>query len=207
MRHRLTLTAVGAGLLSLPSVAHACRDDGAMTSTIRREIPWSESGQTVAEVEVDGLVDAKHFRWGAKIIRMIKGEYSGTRMIIVPASLNSCNSFPRDGDRGFVVGWVIDSSSNALVLKALSDRSLNDLAAAAAASFGPKELANVLGEFSGQRVMASDIRRLSCTGFEGGPVAECTWQQRRGKAWTRFSAYVSFGGRSWYLTDKPKPID
>lgn len=157
---------------------------------------------------MDGLVDVKNFRWSAKIIRMIKGSYSGERMIITPASLSSCNSFPRVGGRGFVVGRVIDSSSEALVVEAQSSRSLNDLAAAAAASFGPKELANVLREFSGQRVPASDIRRLSCTGFEEGSVAECTWQQPRGKAWTRFSAYVFYkrsGG--WYITDEPKPMD
>lgn len=127
MRRPVTLSAICVGLLSLPSVAHACRDD--TTSTMRQEIPWSESGQIVAEVEVDGLVEVKPLRWGAKIIRMIKGSYSGTRMIIAPASLDSCNVFPVIGNRGFILGWVIDSSSEALVVEALSDLSNNELRA------------------------------------------------------------------------------
>ena len=82
MRQPLTTIALSAVLLSLSSVAQACRDDDAMTSTMRREIPWSEKGQVVAEVEVDRMVDVRHFLWGARIIRMIKGNYTGTRMII-----------------------------------------------------------------------------------------------------------------------------
>ncbi|MEO6360738.1 MAG: hypothetical protein ABIO43_09205 [Sphingomicrobium sp.] len=124
----MTIT-VGVCLLSLPSVAHACRDGDDMTSTIRRAVPWSESGQIVAEVEVDGLVDVKNFRWSAKIIRMVKGSYSGTRMIVAPSSLDSCTSFPTVGERGFVVGWVTESSREALVVNALKSQSPNELRA------------------------------------------------------------------------------
>src|SRR5690348_852531 len=105
MPHRMIIIATGSVLLSLPSVAHACRDPDDHSSTIRRQIPWSESDQVVAEVEVDGLADVKNFLWSAKIIRMIKGSYAGKRMIVRPESLSSCNHFPRVGGRGFVVGW------------------------------------------------------------------------------------------------------
>ena len=122
MRHRFTLiAAIGAALLFVPSAAHACRGDHEENgrTTIRRVIPWSEDGQVVAEVEVDTLVDVKNFHWSAKILRMIKGRYSGSRMIIVHQALTTCDSFPESGQRGFVVGWPEDSPTGELVLKAV----------------------------------------------------------------------------------------
>ena len=132
MRLRLTLTAaIGSVLLSVPSAAYACRGDDEQTgrTTIRRNIPWSEDGQVVAEVEVDRLVDVKNFHWSAKILRMIKGRYSGTRMIIVHQALSSCDSFPQSGERGFVVGWPVHSASGGLVLKAVPALSRNEVRA------------------------------------------------------------------------------
>ena len=86
-------------------------------------------GQIVAEVEVDRLIDVENLRWSAKIVPMIKGRSSGTRMIIVHQALSSCDSFPQTGERGLVVGWPVNNASGELVLKAVPALSRNEIQA------------------------------------------------------------------------------
>jgi len=71
----------------------------------------------------------------------------------------------------------------------------------------PQEFANALAEFTGKAVRVTEVRRLSCAGF--GPdeptEAACSWQQRIGRKWKRYSTYVAVDGRGWHLIDEPNP--
>ncbi|GGN43351.1 hypothetical protein GCM10011349_07340 [Novosphingobium indicum] len=77
-------------------------------------------------------------------------------------------------------------------------------ASAAYAGPSPAEFANAVAEFTGKSVSVTDIRRLSCKGFDEEPTeAECKWQQRSEKKWKSFSTYVAVDRTGWHLIDAP----
>jgi hypothetical protein len=83
------------------------------------------------------------------------------------------------------------------------------LAAANGGFAGPTvaEFAKALAEFTGNPVAVSDVRRLSCKGFEEEPTeAQCYWQQKSGNKWKRFSTYVAVDERGWHLIDSANSI-
>ena len=81
------------------------------------------------------------------------------------------------------------------------------VANAAPTSPSPIEFVKALAEFTGKPVAIGDIRRISCRGIEQEPTeAECTWQQKSGKKWMRFSAYIAVDGDGWHLIDDPRLI-
>ena len=71
----------------------------------------------------------------------------------------------------------------------------------------PHEFAKALADFTGKHIKVTDVRHLSCKGF--GPneptEADCSWQQRIGKKWKRYSTYVAVDGSGWHLIDEPIP--
>ena len=71
----------------------------------------------------------------------------------------------------------------------------------------PQEFAIALADFTGKAVKITDVRRLSCKGF--GPdeptEAECSWQQRIGGKWKRYSSFLAVDGHGWHLIDEPNP--
>lgn len=71
----------------------------------------------------------------------------------------------------------------------------------------PSEFASALADFTGKRVTVTNLRRLSCLGFgaDEPTEAECSWQQRIGRRWKRYSTYVAVDGRGWHLIDEPNP--
>jgi len=82
------------------------------------------------------------------------------------------------------------------------------LFAAAANSPSPTtlELAKAISEFKNSVVSANDVRRPVCRGIEEEPTeAVCTWQQRQGSRWQRFTTYVAVDARGWHLIDEPAP--
>lgn len=68
------------------------------------------------------------------------------------------------------------------------------------------EFAKALADHAGSQVDVSDLRRLSCNGFgaDEPTEAECSWQQRVGRQWRRYSTYVAVDGTGWHLIDEPK---
>ena len=71
----------------------------------------------------------------------------------------------------------------------------------------PAEFASAVADFTGKPVKVADVRRLSCKGFGADEPTEavCSWQQRIGGSWKRFSTYVAVDGRGWHLIDEPNP--
>ena len=71
----------------------------------------------------------------------------------------------------------------------------------------PQEFANALAEFTGKAIKVTDVRRLSCEGFgaDEPTEAECSWQQRIGRKWKRYSTYIAVDGHGWHLIDEPNP--
>ena len=70
-----------------------------------------------------------------------------------------------------------------------------------------KEFASALSNFTGKHVNVGDLRHLSCKGFgaDEPTEADCSWEQRSGGHWKRYSTYVAVDGRGWHLIDEPSP--
>jgi hypothetical protein len=70
-----------------------------------------------------------------------------------------------------------------------------------------QEFVKALAEHTGQQVKVADLRHLSCKSFgaDEPTEAECSWQQRTGSTWKRFSTYVAVDGRGWHPIDEPNP--
>jgi hypothetical protein len=69
------------------------------------------------------------------------------------------------------------------------------------------ELASALTDFTNTRVTVANVRGLSCKvfGTDEPTEAVCSWQQRIGGRWRRYSAYVVVQDRRWDLVDEPTP--
>jgi hypothetical protein len=69
----------------------------------------------------------------------------------------------------------------------------------------PKDFADAVAAFTGKAVKVTNVRHLSCGGFgaDEPTEAECSWQQRIGSKWKRYSTYVAVDGDGWHLIDAP----
>lgn len=71
----------------------------------------------------------------------------------------------------------------------------------------PLEFASALTAFTGRPVALTDIRRVSCKSFgaDEPTEAKCSWQQRTGRSWKRYSTYLAVDAQGWHLIDEPYP--
>ena len=63
----------------------------------------------------------------ARIISMIQGKYAGSLLRIEPQVISSCDGFPYPGQRGIVVGRVVQSSDGVLVIDPIRAPSANQI--------------------------------------------------------------------------------
>ena len=116
-RRILTVSAVAVALTVLPGSAEACVDPAELQPYLRRELPQIPNDAVAAEVEIVSTSDTlPHIIIEARIIRMLSGTHAGARMRIQPRTVSSCSGIPTVGARGIVVGRVLSSSDDLLVI-------------------------------------------------------------------------------------------
>ena len=117
MRCLLPLLAAAA---LLPAPASACRVAAAQRPLLHERLPPLPRGAIAAEVEIVTDVRAPaRPELEARIIRMRRGHYRGTRLRIDRTVVSSCDSIPYPGMRGIVAGWVVSQSGDLLVVAAI----------------------------------------------------------------------------------------
>jgi hypothetical protein len=130
-----------AAVLGAPGAALACRVASFQTPILHEKLPALPADAVAAEVEVVTDVRAPP-GWRAmdvRIIRMIRGQYRGRTIRIEPKAYSSCDGWPYPGTRGIVVGSVLSSSDEALVVDPIRAPSAEDLRRQAASRPGPAE--------------------------------------------------------------------
>lgn len=116
----LSLALLVVATFTLPGAAQACRVAAAQTPLLHKRLPELGPGLVAAEVEIvtDVRSDSRP-PLEARIIRMISGDYAGTRLRIEPLMQTSCDGVPYPGTRGFVIGRVLSASDEILVVDPL----------------------------------------------------------------------------------------
>jgi hypothetical protein len=111
-------TILGLGLIAVPSeAARACPFAGAMTPYLHRSLPPMAQGMIAAEVEIVGDRGAGgDVAIEARVVAMLRGDFSGTTMRIEPQFVTSCDAFPRIGDKGVLVGRPVSTANGVLVV-------------------------------------------------------------------------------------------
>ena len=97
--------------------AKACRGEHSETGFVHQSLPDNPKAVVAAQVEITAM-RPKDGGWGeseGRIIKMIRGDYSGSR-IIVRTDLTSCDHLPWPGEKGIVAGEVIASTNEALII-------------------------------------------------------------------------------------------
>lgn len=113
----LLLSALGLAGLLLSGTAQACRVAAQITPYLHATLPVVADSEIAAEVEIlSGERVEGGFVLKAHIIAMLKGNFSGERMKIAPEIFSSCDGVPRMGEKGIIVGRVISSSGDVLVV-------------------------------------------------------------------------------------------
>jgi hypothetical protein len=121
IRGFVALTAVAA----LPMPAWACPFSEAMKPMLFEELPAVPADAVAARVQI--LARNPHEPVvRARIVEMIRGDYAGASVRLEPSYHNSCDRFPLAGETGIVVGRVISSSPEALVIDPVWAPSLVD---------------------------------------------------------------------------------
>jgi hypothetical protein len=122
---RLTIRSIllVAALAALPSPAPACTVAEAMTPMLFEELPAVPTDAVAARVRM--LTGIR-----ARIVEMIRGDYSGANLRLAPSASTSCDLHPDEGQTGIVVGWVISSSPDELVIDPLRAPSMAERAEA-----------------------------------------------------------------------------
>ena len=98
-----------------PSPASACMTAEAMTPMLFDELPVVLSGQVAARVVILPA-DPRRPHLRARIVEMLVGDYSGSTLRLEPSSQDSCDADPVEGETGIVVGRVVASTPEALVV-------------------------------------------------------------------------------------------
>jgi hypothetical protein len=101
-----------------PATAHACRIPSAMTPLLHERLPRPlPAGTVAAEVEIAADVRTSLTQpIDARIIRMLRGHYRGTRLRIDRTVVTSCDADPSPGSRGIVVGRILSRTDALLVI-------------------------------------------------------------------------------------------
>jgi hypothetical protein len=104
----------------LPASAEACRIAAAQTPILHDTLPPLPPGVVAAEVEIVTDVRSQaDVPLEARIVRMISGDYRGSRLRIDRNIVSSCDGVPYPGMRGIVVGRVLSVSDEMLVVDAI----------------------------------------------------------------------------------------
>ena len=115
-RYVFTGGALLAAALAAP--ARACPFSEAMTPLLFDALPVVAPGDVAARIEVLPR-DPRNPGMRARIVAILVGEYAGSNLRLEPSYLTSCDRFPQAGETGIVVGRVISSSPEALVIDPL----------------------------------------------------------------------------------------
>jgi hypothetical protein len=84
---------------------------------LHESLPEIPDGAVAARVEILTSTYSLHdVRIEARIVSMLGGSYPGTRIRLEPRHVTSCDSFPSAGETGIVVGYVISSSDDLLIV-------------------------------------------------------------------------------------------
>lgn len=121
-------------LWSAPAVA--CRVASNQTPLLHETLPPLEPGMVAAEVEIVTDVRKDGGPLEAQVLLMLEGSYAPAMIKIEPTVHSSCDGIPSVGTRGIVVGYVLSSTGDQLVvdpLRAPSERQ-RELQAGAQAS-------------------------------------------------------------------------
>lgn len=103
--------------LATPAPAPACTIADAVTPYLHRTLPAVPQGAIAARVEIlPGTPSGHQVRIRARILSMLRGSYDGSTLLIEPRMLSSCDGIPTAGEKGIVVGRVVSSSPEALVI-------------------------------------------------------------------------------------------
>lgn len=115
---RLFGTVIGlASLAVLVAPANACRSTENGNSIFWGAIPTAAADTVIAEVEIltdTGVLPDVTFE--ARIISMFQGSYSGSRLVLKPQRVSSCDWLPTVGAKGIVVGRVLSLSDDGLII-------------------------------------------------------------------------------------------
>ena len=108
--------------------ASACGGDYNSVGFLHTSLPDDVEYEVAAQVEITALT-ATTFPGEAegRILSMIRGNYSGAKVVIRNLGGTSCDSFPMPGQKGIVLGRTISSSDDALVIdpiRTLSERQI-----------------------------------------------------------------------------------
>jgi hypothetical protein len=107
--------AATAMLVLVPSPGEACPFAAAMSPLLFERLPTIPAGAVAARVEI--LARSPNEQGiRARIVEMIRGEYGGVTLQLHPAGFNSCVRYPQPGETGIVVGRVVSSSPEALII-------------------------------------------------------------------------------------------
>lgn len=110
------------------SVAAACSGPHSNVGFLHRSLPADGKYEVAVEVEISALRAGPILREAeGRILSLIRGNYAGTRVIVRNLGLTSCDSLPSPGQKGIILGKIISSSPDALIIdpiRTLSEREI-----------------------------------------------------------------------------------
>ncbi len=115
MKSVLPFAAV-ATLALIPSPAEACPFAAAMNPLLFETLPTVPAGAVAARVEILAR-NPNEPGIRARIVEMIRGEYAGVTLQLHRTGFNSCVRYPQPGETGIVVGRVVSSSPEVLIIE------------------------------------------------------------------------------------------
>ena len=98
-----------------PAPAWACTPYEAMTPMLFDALPAVLSSDVAARVVILPT-DPRSPGLRARIVEMLVGDYSGSILRLEPSWGTSCDAYPVEGQAGIVVGRVVSSTPEALVV-------------------------------------------------------------------------------------------
>jgi hypothetical protein len=118
MRNDFLRIAAGLALAVVPASASACRTAAQMHGYVFSSLPPLQPGEVAARVEIVSVKGPLgRLEIDARIVAMLQGAYSGARLRMTASGGSNCDLPPRAGDVGIVVGRVVASSDDALVIE------------------------------------------------------------------------------------------
>ena len=110
------------------SVARACGGPPYNVGFLHRDLPDDRKFDVAVTVEITA-VRARPIPGEAegRILSVVHGQYSGSKVLILNVGLTSCDSPPFLGQKGIVVGKIVSVSDDALVIdpiRTLSEREI-----------------------------------------------------------------------------------
>lgn len=108
--------AMAAAIIAAP--AQACRYHGNQTSFLHTELPAEDVGNFAAEVEVTVSQHGRGERsFEGRIITILRGETTASTFRFDPNMFHtSCDSYSSVGSRGIIVGTIVSSSPEQVVI-------------------------------------------------------------------------------------------